>query len=148
MQCKSDVLVFHEQHIEKESIQAMHITLIKDEVEEIETGMAQLKLDGTFDMKGSVAELKVHDCDAAAENECIYNIFGEAVKLTANALSKGRIVKTVCMYGILVSIHNHQEALLFKLQIYFFERKCIFEISRKSTLFVVLLNQVLSNLEQ
>ena len=71
--------------------------------EEIETSMEQLQLcdlGSTFDIKGSVAEFKVDDCDTAAENECIYNVW-------RRALSKGRIIKTVYMYGILVPVHNH-----------------------------------------
>ena len=119
-------------NVEKESIQAVQVTMTKaTRDEEIETSMEQLQLcdlGSTFDI-GSIAELKVDNCDTAAENEYIYIIFGKGMKLTANALSKGRIVKTVYMYGILVPVHNHQEGLLFRVRMNFFERKCIFERS-------------------
>lgn len=41
-------------------------------------------------ISGSIAELKVHQLDsfAAAVNETFYNMFGDAVKLILNALSK------------------------------------------------------------
>ena len=62
-------------NVVKESIQAVQVTMTKaTRDEEIETSMEQLQLcdlGSTFDIKGSVAELKVDDCDTAAENECI-----------------------------------------------------------------------------
>ena len=40
-----------------------------------------------------VAELKVASINTAAENECYYNMFAEAIKLTMKVLAVGRIVK-------------------------------------------------------
>ena len=65
-------------------------------------------------IKAGMAELKVNNLDVKAENECIFNMFGEATKLTENVLSTGKIVHSVCIYGILVNAHQHQESLLLK----------------------------------
>ena len=40
-----------------------------------------------------VAELKVSSINTAAENECYYNMFAEAIKLTMKILAAGRLVK-------------------------------------------------------
>ena len=86
------------------------------------------------------ASLKVCSCDTAAENECYMNMFGEAVKLTVNALCKGKIVTTVCMFGILVAAHKHQCVLL---NIDYMLGQCTFKKSRICSPFVGLLNDVL-----
>ena len=64
-----------------------------------------------------------------AENECFYNMFGDALKLTSKVLCIGKLVKMVVMYGILVALHDYNHALLLKLK---FENTCTFERSRKS----------------
>lgn len=77
-----------------------------------------------------MGELKVDECDAKAENECFYNMYGKAIKLATNVLSKGKVVKLVTMYGIVVAVHNH-EAQLLKLKIDFFEGTSTFERCRR-----------------
>ena len=94
-------------------------------------------------IKAGLAELKVHDLDVKAENESIFNMFGEATRLTKNVLSTGKIVHSACMYGILMNAHQHQEPLLLKLKMNYFEQNYTFERSRQSKPFVMVLNKVL-----
>ena len=142
--CKSDLLVYHEQFVEQESIQALRVQVSQMTLESNDEDVVQ----SFTNIKAGMAELKVNNLDVKAENECIFNMFGEATKLTENVLSTGKIVRSVCIYGILVNAHQHQESLLLKLKMNYFEQNCTFERSRQSKPFVMVLNQVLSILEQ
>ena len=75
--------------------------------------------EATYQLQGCVSELKVCH-DTAAENKCYMNMFGETAKLTANALCKGKVVETVSIFGILEAVHQHQQAILLKLNIDYF----------------------------
>ena len=82
--CKSDILFYHEKFESPMAIevgQVLFSRLSLDEPNDLDNP--------TFvDCKGGVAELKVNDIDASAENECFYNMFGEAAKMTSSALWK------------------------------------------------------------
>lgn len=134
--CKSDILLYHESDVEMGSIKAVQVAMSQLSINEED--------EITYRLQGCISELKVCSCDTAAENECYMNMFGEEVKLTANALCKGKIVTTVCMFGILVAAHKHQRALLLKLNIDYTLDQCTFMKSRICSPFVGLLNDVLS----
>ena len=139
--CKSDLLLYHEQHVEC-NIQAAHVLLSQLSIEdESNSGINECQL------KGGVTELKVDKLDASAENETFYNMFGEAAKLTSRVLCKGKRVQLVTIYGILVSAHKHHQARLLKLKVDFIAGVCLFERCRKHAPFFVLLNEVISLLE-
>ena len=72
-----------------------------------------------INLKAGMAELKVESINPSAENECFFNMFGEAAKLFSSVLCKGKLVHNVIIYGIVVATHKHQYAQLLKLKIYF-----------------------------
>ena len=139
--CKSDLLLHHELH---------------DTIDALQVNMSQLSLDGQNDgitevgVGGAVAELKVENFGVIAENECFYNMFGEAAKLTLQVLcrDKPQLVKYVNMYGIVVGAHDHKYAQLLKLEINFFEGTCTFKRCNKRVPFINLLNETISILDK
>ena len=143
--CKSDILLYHTQKVESESVVALELSFNDLSLEPQTTPRY-----GSCDICASVTELKVEPPDSfeAAINETYYNMFGEAVKLTVNALSKGKLVKTATIYGILVTIHQNKEACLLKLTIDYFNRACTFERSTATAPFVDLLNGIIEVLLQ
>ena len=72
--CKSDLLLYHEAHVEC-NIQAAHVLLGQLSLESECNAIDEVKL------KGGVAEMKVDKLDACAENKTFYTMFGEAAKL-------------------------------------------------------------------
>ena len=86
MYCKSDLLVYHEHHVEglvETNVHCAHISLCHLSLDEQDE-------DDQYSIKGAVTELKVksNDIDVTVENECFYNMFDEAAKLTLNLLCK------------------------------------------------------------
>lgn len=88
--CKSDIFLYHECHVESESVEALHVTI------------DGLRLD---DDDVSVKDIKAgrDDVNSSAENKCFFNMCGEAAKLAASVLCKGR---NITIYGIVVGAHN------------------------------------------
>ena len=134
---KSDLLFYQEKYV-KSNFQAVHISLSQLSVDDIDE----------CQLKAGVAEVKVHQLSASAENELFYNMFGEGAKLTTTVLCKGKRVELVTIYGILVQVHQHNKAKLFKLKIDFMAGICTFERCRKMVPFFVLFNEIVSILEQ
>lgn len=132
--CKSDFLLYHKLH---ETIQALQVSVNDQDNDIVTVGVS-----------GAVAELKVESFGVVAENECFYNMFGEAAKLTLQVLCKGKVVKHVKMYGIVVASHEHRYAKLLKLEINYFEGMCTFERCNKRSPFMVLLNEIVSILDK
>ena len=95
-----------------------------------------------------VAELKVSSINPAAENECYYNMFAEAIKLTMKILAAGRLVKKTIIYGIVVVTHQHQHAQLLKFTIDFEVRTCTFYKSATTADFSKLFNLVIQTLDK
>ena len=55
-----------------------------------------------------VGELKIENINAAAENECYYNMFNEATRLALKMLPSGKLIKKIAVYGITVAVHQHE----------------------------------------
>ena len=67
----------------------MNVSLVETNVHCTHISLCHLSLDeqdkdDQYSIKGTVTELKVksNDIDVTAKNECFYNMFGEATKLT------------------------------------------------------------------
>ena len=101
-----------------------------------------------YELVQGVAELKVDKLDLQAENECFYNMFGEAIKLTLKFLAGGFLITTTNVYGILVAAHDKDYAVLLKLELKFEESSCKFYKCAESESFVNLFNSVIAILDQ
>ena len=144
--CKSDILIYHETNVEcKVALEALHITVETLHLDNHDSP-SDLSVDD-INLKAGVAELKVDNITSSAENECFFNMFGEAAKLVSSVLCKGKIVHNVIIYGIVVATHKHQYAQLLRLKINFFESTCVFERCRKPAPFQLLINQVITILK-
>ena len=100
------------------------------------------------DLVEGVAEIKVESINAAAENECFYNMFIEGVKITVKSLVAGKVIKKVTIFGIVVAAHQPSFAHLLKLIIDYEERACTFYKSATTAEFSLLLNEVISILDR
>ena len=81
--CRNDILLYHESSVEfhLESLEALHVSLESLSID----NQNDLPVND-IDLKAGVTELKVKGIDASAENECYFNMFGEAAKLVASVL--------------------------------------------------------------
>ena len=55
---------------------------------------------GQLKILGFAGELKVCDISDDTDSECYYNLFGQGVNLAMKAISNGKLVQKVSMYGI------------------------------------------------
>ena len=86
-------------------------------------------------------KVKVQSIDTKVENECFYNMFGEAIKLTLKSLAAGNMVVKATVYGIVVATHEYQYARLLNLEI---NLCCTFYRSPGTTNFTNLFNNVIN----
>ena len=146
---RKDLLIYHPGKCEA-VIEILHIGVkpsseVPSDVLTLDSNTATIRKCNIYQ---GVAELKVSSINPAAENECYYNMFAEAIKLTMKILAAGKLVKKAVVYGIVVATHQHQHAQLLKLTIEFEVRKCTFYKSATTADFSKLLNIVIQTLDK
>ena len=146
---RNDLLIYHPGKCEA-VIEILHIGVkpsseVPSDVLTLDSNAATIRKCNIYQ---GVAELKVSSINPAAENECYYNMFAEAIKLTMKILAAGKLVKKAVVYGIVVATHQHQHAQLLKLTIEFEVRKCTFYKSATTADFSKLLNIVIQTLDK
>ena len=138
--CKTDLVVYHPSNCNR-NVKLLHICIQRDTLEDMG---CQLDF---CNISVLVAELKVASADTKAENECFYNMFGEAVKLILKTLQRGKLIVKVTVYEITVATHRHRFARLQSLEIDLENSTCVFKQSGSTAPFHLLLNRIISILD-
>lgn len=99
-----DLLLYHSQRF-LQAVAALSIPVTYPCIDILCASESTLEVD-QVQVIGMASELKVEDTQEDAVNECFYNMFGQGANLAMKAICKGRLVKEVTMYGIVVAAHK------------------------------------------
>lgn len=97
---------------------------------------------------GCAFEMKRENINAAAINECMYNMFGAGTKLAIRALRNEKIVDIVNMYGVVATMVDPMETRLLKLKMDFTVGRCTYYLVQKKFSFAEGVNMILNKLNQ
>ena len=112
---KGDITIYHsEKFVSNRSalhLEVQHANHDDNEMDEV-------------DLKGFVTEVKVKKTTDSTENECFYNMFGQAINLAMKEICGGHLVQLINMYGIVVGIQEPNKARPLHLIINFQSNQC------------------------
>jgi len=141
-----DLLIYHSENFAK-TFRSVYVEPVYPHIDILCTSSTKQTLN-EVDVSGFTAELKVDKLHDKAENECFYNMFGQSTNLAMMAITSGKVVTKLSMYGIVVAVEKPNEARLLQLVMDFEENQCRFMRSHQHHNFTMLLNLVLEELSK
>ena len=122
-QCQPDCVIYHNKSVQKTKILAVTVqTDISESDSDSNVNIEDLVLTNSM---GCTVEVKSGSVSNAAINECYFNIFGCASRLSTIQLQMGNIVQAVNIYGVVVSMEDPSHAVLLSLSMNFGNGSCM-----------------------
>ena len=97
---------------------------------------------------GCTLEMKAESLDEAAINECVYNMFGTATRLSVWALQMGKLVQKAHVYGVVAAMKKPSEVRLLKICVDFTQNFRDVKICNQTYNFRDGVNMILHKLNQ